>query len=493
MKGNQQMLWRSFVGATLTASMMLLTACNGGTTTTPTQAENTSSATYTVTLDPNGGTFTDGGEEAVTIQVQEGTAIDFASYMPEYEGNTLYGWYLEDGSPWPGARKVSGDLSLKAKWSVAEEDVVYDLVLTIDGVPVTMEYDNGVYQFTQVSSIYGGYAQRSAQYTIHMDDLKAAMEADDGTVQRVLYKAESNYVDATGTIYGEFYNDGEFELYYDYDSGDGPTKYCMETGYWTYVDYTAPFENTPLPEHFFYEDRDMGYTSAHLEWDTSLLSAQNDEGQEGQSEGGSEQESGDGETTTEIATLPGPVIYTADATESETMKANFSANGVMAIYMTTYDVNVDAKYLWSYDEENGFALTYNGSEENIATDQGDGTYSFSDNMGNDYAMDLSQLLAAKPEAEQICTAAATVSETMFVFFYDDQSLSVMFDLTAYGMAGQYSAVATGQWSWSEEEGLALAVAGQVVELADQGDGTVQFTVQDNTYSVTVAELSAAMN
>jgi hypothetical protein len=69
----------------------------------------------------------------------------------------------------------------------------------------------------------------------------------------------------------------------------------------------------------------------------------------------------------------------------------------------------------------------------------------------------------------------------------------MFDLTAYGMAGQYSAVATGQWSWSEEEGLALAVAGQVVELADQGDGTVQFTVQDNTYSVTVAELSAAMN
>lgn len=260
------------VAVILTAALMFtLCACSDDGDTaagqTASGADDKNAPVHTVTLDPNGGAWSDGSTDVREVEVREGHAVDFPSYMPQYEGNTLYGWYQSDGSPWPGARKIAGDLTLKAKWSVAEEEVTYDLTLTLGGEPVTMEYENGVYQFTVVSSIYGGYAQRSGKYTLYMDDLKAAMDADDGTVQRVLYHAGSNYVDSTGTIYAEFYNDGEFELYYDYVNGGIRTKYCMDTGYWTYVGYTAPFENTPIPV----DESGMGYDSEHADWDTSLL------------------------------------------------------------------------------------------------------------------------------------------------------------------------------------------------------------------------------
>lgn len=241
---------KRLAAALLAAGCLLsLAACNDtGETMGPAETDDPNAATYAVTLNPNGGVWTDGSTEIVTVEVKEGKAIDFASYMPEYEGNTLYGWYLSDGAPWPGARKVTGDVSLRAKWSVAEEEVTYDLVLTVNDEPITLEYDNGVYQFTYVSSIYGGYVQRSGKYTVYTDQLLANMEADDGTVRRVLYKAESNYIDSTGAIYAEFYNDGEFELFYDYTTGGERTKYHMNTGYWTYTGYTPPFEPTPLEE-----------------------------------------------------------------------------------------------------------------------------------------------------------------------------------------------------------------------------------------------------
>ena len=43
----------------------------------------------------------------------------------------------------------------------------------------------------------------------------------------MLVRAASNYVDATGTLYAELYNDGTYDLYYDYTNGGERTKYCM--------------------------------------------------------------------------------------------------------------------------------------------------------------------------------------------------------------------------------------------------------------------------
>ena len=188
------------------------------------QQDDANAATFSVTLNPAGGAWADGSTDAVTVEVKEGKAIDFAAYTPALEGNDLLGWYQQDGYPWPGARKVSGNVSLQAKWSATQVEATYDLVLTINGENETLEYENGVYQFTHVSSIYGGYAQRAGKYTVYEDELKAAIEADDGSVQRVLYHAGSNYIDATGIIYAEFYNDGEFELYYDYVNAGERTK-----------------------------------------------------------------------------------------------------------------------------------------------------------------------------------------------------------------------------------------------------------------------------
>ncbi len=250
----------------------------------------------------------------------------------------------------------------------------------------------------------------------------------------------------------------------------------MNVGYWTYEGYTAPFENTPIPEM-----SQMGYESAHVDWDRSLL------GEDIQDEGTSEPP----ETTQDIVTLPGNIIYTADATVSETMKANFTSNGVMAIYMTTYGVDVDAKYLWSIGED-GFVLTYNGSEDNIAADNGDGTYTFADQNGNEYMVSLADLTAAITEPTQVYTANATASETMFAFFYDDLSVTINYSLAGMGMEG-YSVVASGQWRFTEDNKLELAISDAATEVTDMGDGTLQFTVGDNTYEIVMADLMAGID
>lgn len=385
-----------------TGLMLALAACSSGAPagSTPAQeVDESNAATYTVTLDPNGGTWADGTNETVTVEVQEGKAVDFASYMPEYEGNTLYGWYQTDGSPWPGARKISGDTKLRAKWSVAEEEEVYALTLTIDGEPVTMEYEDGVYQFTFVSSIYGGYAQRAGKYTVYEEDLLAAMEADDGTAQRVIYLAESNYVDATGVIYGEFYNDGEFELYYDYTTGGKRTKYPMNVGFWTYEGYTAPFENTPIPEGDM-----MGYESAHAAWDDTMLGREPADEPAGEAAGG-EETPAEGEETP------------AEGTEGA------------------------------------------GSE-------------------------------VEP-GENLYTANATVSTTMFAFFHDNNVVTTNYSLESFGMEGQFSIVDRGTWSLDGDV-LTIEIGGNATELTDMGDGTFQFTVGDNTYSVVMADFLAAV-
>ncbi len=457
-----------------------LAACGNGSSQNVTTAPSTAPAgdgqTYTVTLDPNGGAFADGSTEKVTLTVDGGTAIDFPSYMPEYEGNTLYGWYLPDGMPWPGAKKVTSDLTLKAKWSVTQTVEVFDLALTdASGNTIYLEYDNGVYQFTKVSHIYGGYAQRSGKYTVNEEDLWAAINGDDGSTGRVLYKAESNYVDATGSLYGEFYNDGQFELFYDYTNDGKRTKYSMETGTWTLVDYEAPVEGEAIGE-----DGNNG-KHTHEGWDTSLL-------------GGSEEPVEDPTEPVEIPyeVIPGQMILEVGATESETMKLHFCDNGILTVFMTTYNMNIDKNYTWSYGEEAGLVISLKGGEENLAVDNGDGTYGLNDNYGNAYVITLADLLAAIPAANDVYTANASNSETMTLHFLDTHTVEIKFDLTAYGMAGQYSTVSTGQWSYDAENGLAVAIGGTMMVLTDDGAGNLTCEQGGNTYVIVLADLIAAI-
>ena len=380
---------KRLAAALLAAGCLLaLCACGGADEPTgPVQTDNANAADYTVTLDPNGGLF-GSSAEAVALTVKEGTAVDFASYTPAYEGNTLYGWYLPDGSPWPGARKVTGDVTLRAKWSVTKEEVTYKLSLLNGEDPVPLEYDNGVFQFTIVSSIYGGYAQRSGKYTVYEDGLNAAIQADDGGTPRLLYRAESNYVDSTGTIYAEFYNDGEFDLFYDYTNAGERSKYCMGTGYWTYEGYTPPFDPTPLAEDVIVDGHNMGAPSAHIDWDVSLVDG------EGGAAPPSEQPSGSG---AEPIPEPGEVVFTADADNSETMKANFSENGVLAIFMSSYGVDVDATYQWSLDGDGSLTITHGGAADNLAVDNGDGTCTLADDYENTYTIHVAELAAAISE------------------------------------------------------------------------------------------------
>ena len=439
------------------------------------QTAEEDSSVYKVTLNPAGGAWENGSTEPVTFEVKGGTPVDFASHTPALEGNDLLGWYQQDGYPWPGARKVRSDISLRAKWSATEVEITYDLALTINGEKELLEYENGVYQFTHVSSIYGGYAQRAGKYTVYEEDLKNAIKADDGSVQRVLYHAGSNYIDATGTIYAEFYNDGEFELFYDYTNAGERTKYCMNTGYWTLAGYTPPFEATPIPV----DETGMGYVSAHLDWDKSLTGEQEEEPKE---------EEKAEEKAPDLETLPGETIYTAEAAGSDTMKANFCDNGVMAVFITSYGVNVDAKYLWSFDENGQLVLTYNGAEENILKTGEDGKLTFEDGYGNSYSVDAEALKAAVKEPVKIYTASSVNSKTMFVFFYDNHTATVNFDLSSFGQAGSYHVTASGQWKIGEN-GLEMVMDGKKVEFTGGVDqqkpeeSSITFPVAENTYSV----------
>ena len=170
------------------------------------------------------------------------------------------------------------------------------------------------------------------------------------------------------------------------------------------------------------------------------------------------------------------------------MKANFCDNGVMSIFITSYGVNVDAKYLWSMDENGAPVLTYNGGEENVLTRNEDGTYSFSDNYGNSYVVDAEALKAAIAEPEQIYTANAVNSSTMFVFFYSNHTCTVNFDLTSFGQEGQFYVTASGLWRVGEN-GLEMVIDGNPVEITAQIDEqhpentSITFPVAENTYSL----------
>ena len=477
----------------LVAVLLALSSCTSSkqTQTTASSATGTgSTAVFTITLNPAGGAWSDGSTEPRTVEVQEGTAIDFPSFTPTLEGNDLQGWYQQDGYPWPGARKVTDNVSLRAKWSATQIEETYDLVLTINGENETLEYENGVYQFTHVSSIYGGYAQRAGKYTIYETDLKNAIAADDGSVQRVLYHAGSNYIDATGTIYAEFYNDGEFELYYDYTNAGERTKYCMDTGYWTLAGYTAPFETTPIPV----DESGMGYASAHLDWDKTLTG----EADEETAENASAEEATAEDTAADFVNLPGEIIATFDATESETMKLNFFDNGAAAVFITSYGVNVDDKYTWQLSEEGALTVTHNGGEENVLSGNGDGTFALTDGYNNVYTVDPALVASAVREPEKIYTATSVNSKTMFVFFYDNHTFTVNFDLSSFGQEGQFHVTRQGQWRLTDD-GIEMAADGNAIVIDAQIDpahpesAEITFPVDENTYSLSPLFYAKAMD
>lgn len=471
MKNRSRLLRALAAGMLAVLCLVTMTGCtNNSTAAVSTQQNTASGATYQITLDPNGGAFVDGKTEPVTISVTEGTPIDFASYMPAYEGNTLYGWYMPDGMPWPGARKVSGNVSLKAKWDVAEVEVVYDLQLVRDGEKIPMEYDNGVYQFTVISQIYGGYAQRSGKYTLYMDEMQANMDKDDGTVGRVLYHAGSNYIDSTGTIYAEFYNDGEFELFYDYTNAGERTKYHMDTGYWTYAGYTAPIPETPLEE----DPTGMGAPSGHIDWDTSLIGGGEDAAAEEIAEQKPE------EAAPAYVTVPGEVMVELGCDNSETMKLHMMDNGVVAVLYSTFGVYVDTNKVWAVSEDGTFTVCVAGAETNVLTPAEDGKVTLEDNYNNLYTFDPAQVIAAVKEPVQIDTANATNSDTMFAFFYDNHTVTINYSLAGFGMEG-YHITDRGQWNIVDGV-LSIALSGQQMELTDTGD-TLEFTIAGNTYAV----------
>ncbi len=434
---------------------------------------------YTVSLNPNGGTFSDGTTDTKVIQVGENHAIDFSQYDVTYEGNVLYGWYYENGSPWPGARKVTEDVSLVAKWNVAAEEVEVGLdIWDANGTHLTIREDGGIYQFSRSSSIYYGYATRTATYTIRHDDLVNAIEnvETDGKAQCVIH-AEGSYYDATGSCYAEFFNDGTVELFYDYTYGGSRSKYSMESFYYSVEGVTFPYEAP----------------SELAESGTSTHYADNDEAiaggpgcNTGDDSGNTGGDTGGGETTSLLQSyVLGDVIYTASATNSETMSAAFYDNGYISIQYSGY--NAGYYFTYSYSAESDLTITAvsDGSAVTVSEDTA-GTYTFSDGIGNTYSISESELAEAIPEASTLIDINATVSTTMLLRFYDNHTYSVLYYYADYAT---YVAIGVnGTWNYSADNGFEMGGASGTLTQAD--DGT--YTYNDgmgNDYEFTASQIT----
>ncbi len=437
---------------------------------------------YTVSLNPNGGTFSDGTTATKTIQVGENQPIDFSSYEVTYEGNVLYGWYYENGSPWPGARKVTEDVSLVAKWNVAEEEVEVGLdIWDENGTHLTIREDDGVYQFSRSSYIYYGYATRSATYTIRHDNLVDAIEntITDGKAQCVIH-AESSYTDATGTCYAEFFNDGVVEIYYDYYYGDSRSKYCMESLYYSVEGVTFPYD---APDELINDG--AGTSSHYADNDEALAGGPgcntggDDSGSEGGDEGGDEDESNLMQTYVE-----GDTIYTANATNSETMSAAFTDNGLVYIKYSGYNAGIVYEYSYSADE--GLTITSDGTSVAVS-EETEGTFTFSDSYSNIYSVDEATLAAAIPTAETLVDIAATNSDTMLLRLYDNHTYSVMYYYSDYAMYVEIGV--NGTWNYDETNGVQFGGSSST-SLTLDGNGI--YTYSDgmgNTYQFTSADIT----
>lgn len=457
------------LGGTMSLGAFASCQGEGGSPTGGTKEEDPNAPHYSVTLDPNGGAFADGSTEKKTISVQEGFAIDWSKYGLEWEGNDHLGWtYAENGKPFPGARYVTEDTTLKARWSATEEKETYDLTITIAGEELTLAYEAGVYQFYYTGEIYGGYTKRGALYTVYEEELMANASKDDGSAKRILYRAESNYVEATGgEVYALFYNDGAFELFYKYMFQGKWTDYSMLMGYWTNKGYTPPYQAPEAPQASqgicMHEGWEVFYT----------VEEKPSEGETGETE-----EKPVEATTAEDA----KEIYTGTCSNSETMRVVFFDDNT---YQIQYDLSGQgssgyyAVGTYAYSKDNGLDVGV------TLTENEDGTLSFTVDQ-NTYVVDPVALgVPPKAEAKEIYTVSATNSKTMRVVFMSDGTYKVQYDLSGQGSSGYYT---TETHKWKLTDGK-LDVE---VESVDKGD-TVEFTTGGNTYAVTVAELAAARN
>lgn len=456
------------LGGTLGLTMLASCDQSSSSQTGGEKVEDPNAPHYSITLDPNGGAFADGSTDVKVISVQEGFAIDWSQYELVWEGNDHLGWtYSESGKPFPGAREVKEDTTLKARWSATEEVITYDLTITIAGEDLTLAYEAGVYQFYYTGEIYGGYTKRGALYTVYADDLMALAKKDDGTKERALYRAESNYTEATGgEVYALFYNDGAFELFYKYMYQGKWDNYSMLMGYWTYKGYTPPYKAPEAPE--FGQGNCM-----HRDWEVFY-----DAGSEEEPDVPVEEEKPEEATTAEDA----KEVYVGTCSNTDTMRIVFFDDNT---YQLQYDLAGQGMegfyavgtYKYSTDGELNVGVTL--------TDNGDGTASFTVDS-NTYVVELDKLgITPKEEAVALYKALSTNSKTMIAIFNSDGTYDVKYDLSAMGSEGYYT-VESHKWSYA---GGVLSVEFDTKDLGD----TIEFTVGENTYSVVKAELEAALN
>lgn len=451
---------------------------------------------YTVTLDPNGGAFSDGTTEKKEIQVKEKDKIDFSAYEVFYEGNEMYGWYYTDGSPFPAARKITENITIKAKWSVAEEKQEVGLTL-IDYVNtvLSVDYEDGVYQFYKNSPIYGGYAQRGGKYTVYEDELKAALAANAGSEKAVcVYTAKSNYRDTTGGCYAEFFNDGSIELIYDYTYGTERTKYTMEVLAYTIEGVTMPFTTPALPDISGSAMDDNGNYNASALASKSVHYADNAAALIG-GPGTLENPFEDDEPEE-----PGDVVLSAKAeVDDESVFVRYAANNGSTTMFLQF--NRDGTFACLFDTSAygvvGFHTTGSGTwtiagGELIMEGYGsltteDGVCVFDDGGGNTYAFAssdfipvLSEIVDVDDDTVFVRYAANNGSTTMFLQFNRDGSYTVKMN---YGNYGLVDIGVKGTWTIADGA-LALVGGGTMTEqfgvytFEDGNGNTFAFTVFD---------------
>lgn len=109
------------------SALFILTACS------------CSKKEYTITFDTDGGSLID------EVKVSNGEKVTKPS-DPIKEGYTFDGWYIGEVK-YDFSKEVTSDLTLKAKWSLIEEDnkedevktTTYKVTLDIDGVKTTIK------------------------------------------------------------------------------------------------------------------------------------------------------------------------------------------------------------------------------------------------------------------------------------------------------------------------------------------------------------------
>ena len=102
---------------------------------------------YLVTFDLNGGTMPDGSIYIEPQEVAEGRWVKEPPYAPIKQNSTFLGWYVGNSdTKWVFTQGVYGDLVLKAKYSVNEDERMY----------ITIDPNNGEPTY-QVETFVGDY------------------------------------------------------------------------------------------------------------------------------------------------------------------------------------------------------------------------------------------------------------------------------------------------------------------------------------------------